>query len=163
MPYLIDSSALIEAKNVFYRFSFCPGFWDWISEQHSSGSICTIQKVESELKEGADQLATWATTAIPATFFIAPTAQVVTTQATVARWVSAHATYKPAEKARFLAKADPWLVAEALVNGQELITFEEVVPSNSKKVKIPNVAAQFGVNCVSLFDALELSGVQLNI
>jgi len=30
MPYLLDSNVFIEAKNKYYRFSLCPGFWDWL-------------------------------------------------------------------------------------------------------------------------------------
>jgi hypothetical protein len=161
MPYLLDSNAFIQAKNHFYRFSFCPGFWDWVLAHHGAGSIFSVEKVEDELKLVADQLADWVTNTAPNGFFVRPTAQVATAQGVVSRWVQAQAVYSTAEKARFLAKADPWLVAEAIEGGFEIITFEEMVPPNSSKVKIPNVAANFGVNCVSLYDVIEASGAQL--
>lgn len=163
MAYLMDSNSFIQSKNLFYRFSFCPGFWDWIAGQYGAGVLFSVEQIETELKDGNDELADWVENSAPEGFFVAPSEQVATTQAVVSRWVSAQPTFSAAEKARFLGKADPWLIAEAIANGHEVITFEELVPSNSSKVKIPNVANNFGVNCVSLFDVLEQSGVQLKL
>lgn len=163
MACLMDSNAFIQAKNHFYRFSFCPGFWDWIATHHNGGSLFSVEKVAEELKDGNDELATWVDATAPPGFFVAPTAQVVTTQGVVARWVQAQATFSPSEKARFLGRADPWLIAEAIENGHEIITFEDLVPANSSKVKIPNAAANFGVQCANLYDVLEASGAQLRI
>lgn len=160
MEYLMDSSALIQAKNQFYRFSFCPGFWDWVAAEHAKGALFSIAKVKEELEDGKDDLANWAVKVIPASFFIGPTAAVVTTQGVVSQWVNAQASYSPQEKARFLSKADPWLVAEAIQNRRQIITFEDLVPPNSTKVKIPNVANNFGVQTVNLYDVIEASGAQ---
>ncbi len=163
MAYLLDANAFIQAKNHFYRFSFCPGFWDWVLAHHGTGAIFSVEKVEVELKQGADDLADWVTGTAPNGFFLPPSPQVVTTQGVVSRWVNAQPGYSPPEKARFLSKADPWLIAEAIESGHEIVTFEELVPPNSTKVKIPNVAANFGVNCASLYDVLENSGAQLRL
>ncbi len=163
MPYLIDSSAFIQAKNMFYRFSFCPGFWDWIASEHGKGALFSVQKIKEELEDGTDQLAIWAKTVIPGGFFIAPSADVVTTQGVVSQWVNAQAVYSPTEKAKFLSKADPWLIAEAIQGNHEIITFEDLVPASSTKVKIPNVANNFGVKTVSLYDILEATGCLLKV
>jgi hypothetical protein len=163
MAYLMDSNAFIQAKNQFYRFSFCPGFWDWIAGEHSRANLFSVEMVETELKQGSDELAEWVSNDAPGGLFITPSAAVATTQGVVARWVNAQKVYAPSEQARFLSRADPWLIAEAIERGHEIITFEEIVPPNSSKVKIPNVAANFGVKCVSLFDALEVSGMQMRL
>lgn len=163
MAYLMDSNALIQAKNQFYRFTFCPGFWDWVATEHAKGALCSIEKVKAELEDGQDELANWAAKVIPAPFFVRPTAQVVTTQAVVSQWVNAQPIYSPHEKAKFLSKADPWLVAEAIQNKHQIITFEEQVPANSTKVKIPNVATNFGVKTLNLYDVIEASGARLRL
>lgn len=163
MAYLMDSNALIQAKNQFYRFSFCPGFWDWIAAEHAKEALFSIAKVKEELEERADELSNWAGKVIPSSFFIRPTAEVVTTQAVVSRWVNAQAAYSPQEKARFLSKADPWLIAEAIQHGHQIITFEELVPPSSSKVKIPNVATNFGIQTFSLYGVIEASGAQLRL
>lgn len=163
MTYLLDSNAFIQAKDKFYRFSFCPGFWDWLSDGYHRSLLSSIQMVEVELKTRQDELTDWVASTAPQGFFVAPSPEVVTTQSVVTRWVHAQATYTPTEKARFLSKADSWLIAEAIENQREIITFEEMVPANSTKVKIPNVAANFGVKCASLFDVLEASGVTMHL
>lgn len=163
MAHLLDASAFIQAKNSFYRFSFCPGFWEWILLEHRKTNLFSVQRVERELKERQDELASWVGDEVPAGFFVAPTVEVATAQGVVARWVHAQPGFSGPEKARFMSKADPWLIAEAIEHGYEIVTFEEMVPANSTKVKIPNVATNFGVKCVSLFDVLEASGVRMGI
>jgi hypothetical protein len=162
MAYLMDSNAFIQAKNQFYRFSFCPGYWDWIAQEHGAGRLFSVEKVEEELKERADELSEWAQNTAPAGFFVAPSLQVATTQAVIARWVNAQ-PFAQDEKVRFLGGTDPWLIAEAIDSGRTIITFEQLVPANSSKVKIPNVAANFGAQWASLYDAIELSGAQLRL
>ncbi len=163
MAYLMDSNAFIQPKNQFYRFTFCPGFWDWIVAEHAKGMLFSVGKIEAELREGQDELADWVGKVIPSSFFIQPSQAVVTTQAVVAQWVNAQSIYPQLEKAKFLGKADPWLVAEAIQSGHQIITFEELVPSNSTRIKIPNVALNFGVKTLSLFDVLEKSGAVLHL
>lgn len=160
MAFLMDSNALIQAKNHFYRFSFCPGFWDWIVSEHAKSALFSIQKVKDELGDGRDELAQWARNGIPGSFFLGPSAEVVTTFGVVSQWVTAQPGYSSHEKAKFLSKADPWLVAEAIQNKHHIITFEELVPENSTKVKIPNVARNFGIATVSLYDVIDSSGTQ---
>ena len=131
--------------------------------EHSTDNLRSVKKVKEELAEVVDELSAWASKAIPPTFFIDPDHEVVTTQGVVARFVNAHPRWSPAEKAKFLAKADPWIVAQAIVDGRQIITFEDLVPDNSTKVKIPNVAANFGVVCTNLYDVIEASGAKFKI
>ncbi len=30
MRYLLDANVFIEAKNLYYAFDICPGFWTWM-------------------------------------------------------------------------------------------------------------------------------------
>jgi hypothetical protein len=60
MTYLIDADVLIEAKDRHYAFDFCPGFWDWILQQHALKVVFSVKAVGDELKAGNDQLAAWA-------------------------------------------------------------------------------------------------------
>ena len=36
MAYLVDSNVVIQAKNLYYGFDFCPAFWDWIDRAHAA-------------------------------------------------------------------------------------------------------------------------------
>ncbi len=37
--YIIDSDVLISAKNSYYSFEICPGFWDSLIKHHQSGEV----------------------------------------------------------------------------------------------------------------------------
>src|SRR6516162_5390261 len=60
MPYLLDSNVFIEAKNKYYQFSLCPGFWDWLIRENANGKIFSHDSVLSELARFGDDLSQWA-------------------------------------------------------------------------------------------------------
>lgn len=60
MPYVLDANTLIQAKNEYYAFDICPGFWDWIDTATASGDISSIEPIADELRKGKDDLAAWA-------------------------------------------------------------------------------------------------------
>ncbi|MET0172358.1 MAG: DUF4411 family protein [Agrobacterium vaccinii] len=62
--------------------------------------------------------------------------------------------FKDSAVEKFLAKADPWLIAKAMTIGATIITHEVVEPLSKRRVPIPNVCQVFGVPCVNTFDAL---------
>jgi hypothetical protein len=61
----------------------------------------------------------------------------------------------------FLAKADPWVIAHALVNNGIIVTQERREAPSYPKPKIPNVADYFGVKSVDTFEFLDRLGVKL--
>lgn len=48
--YLVDSNVLITAKNGYYSFAICPGFWDWILSAHAAGRLSSNKHVYREPK-----------------------------------------------------------------------------------------------------------------
>ena len=58
--YLLDANVFIEAKNRYYGFNFCPGFWDWLIRQNAVGKVASIDKVKGELLKQEDKLSAWA-------------------------------------------------------------------------------------------------------
>jgi hypothetical protein len=60
MMYLLDANVFIEAKNRYYGFELCPGFWDWLEVAHDGDVVVSIEKVRDELDDGADELTAWA-------------------------------------------------------------------------------------------------------
>ncbi|MFQ5827189.1 MAG: DUF4411 family protein, partial [Dehalococcoidia bacterium] len=53
----------------------------------------------------------------------------------------------------FLSGADPWVIAHAKALGGRVVTFEKPEPISTKP-KLPDVAGEFGVKCISLWDML---------
>jgi hypothetical protein len=72
--FLIDSNVFIQAKDMYYRFDFCSGFWAWVKTAHAAGHVYSCKKVLSELAAGPpnDPAHTWATS-LPPGFFIEDT------------------------------------------------------------------------------------------
>lgn len=162
MTYLLDSNTFIQAKNDFYRFSFCPGYWDWIIDGYYRGQIFSTEHVRQELLRLQDELADWIKTAVPAGIFIKGSDASLRTYSDIVRWVSNREMYKQEHKARFLSGADPWLIAEAMNGNHTVVTFEKSQPIAST-VKIPDVAKAFGVPTLRVYDVLELTGQKLTL
>lgn len=59
MKYLLDSNVFIEAKNRYYAFDVCPGFWDWMDHVVAGGDVLSLAMVREELLAGNDELAKW--------------------------------------------------------------------------------------------------------
>jgi hypothetical protein len=153
MKYLFDSNVFIEAKNRYYAFDICPGFWDWIDHvvQSDAGSIIPVR---DELCDGGDELAAWIVARRDHPCFL-PVDDDDTQEvfASIAAHVQAE-PYKDPAKAKFLAKADPWLIAKARVEGATVVTHEVLAASATARVPIPNICNHFGVQYVNTFDVL---------
>ena len=44
-PLLLDANPLIEAKNRYYAFDICPGFWTSILTQHAEKRVFSIDRI----------------------------------------------------------------------------------------------------------------------
>jgi hypothetical protein len=157
--YLLDANAYIEAKNHYYRMTVCPGFWDWMDLQFASGQVASIRMVFDELSNYGDALSEWVKIRQP--HFVEvddETTQEVFTE--IAQFVVEHPDYTEPHVSKFLAVADPWLIAKAKTLGATVVTHEVLVPSGSKKVKIPNICREFDVDFCNTFDLLEAVAAQ---
>lgn len=70
--YLLDSDVFIAAKNTYYSFDICPGFWKALMHQHGIGSVYSISRVRNELLVGSktEDLHQWVSNEVPAEFFL---------------------------------------------------------------------------------------------
>jgi hypothetical protein len=57
MAYVIDTSVLIDAKDFYYGFELCPGFWEWLDQEIAAGEVMSIARVRTELLVREDELA----------------------------------------------------------------------------------------------------------
>lgn len=159
MKYIIDANALIDAKNFYYRFATCPGFWDWM-DTAVQGEFGTVDHVVGELLKGNDELAAWFKARKGVSWIAATNGKATQDKfSLVAAWVVASGK-KQAEQDKFLAGADPWLLAHAMATKATLVTMETVKASQSKKLSLANACAHFGVPAIKTWDLLELLTVQ---
>lgn len=158
MVYLLDADVFIQAKNTYYRFEFCPAFWDWIKRAHDRGAVYSVRKVRDQLLEGRDELSTWAME-LPSSFFWEPGQVAKNGISRVGTWVD-QADYDQHAKDKFIQDADHYLVGTALAEGCTVVTHEVPSPGGRKKIKIPDVCAEFEVKCITMFDLLQKEGAR---
>ncbi|MES2708754.1 MAG: DUF4411 family protein [Verrucomicrobiota bacterium] len=153
MAYLLDANTFIEAKNGYYHFEVCPGFWDWILAGKEAGRVFSIARVGQELNAGTDALSQWAVKEA-AGLFLAADEGTVLEMKKVVNWVMSQ-PYDEKNRAGFFSKADPLLIAHALAHGHTVITHETKVNAESRKVKVPNVCDALGVRWMHSFKMLQ--------
>lgn len=157
--YWLDSNVLMEAHHRYYSFDIAPGFWTSLEVHAKSDALRSPQNVLDEITEQKDVLATWAK-ALGGELFVQAGKDEQLAVGTISQYVLGK--YPQSAANVFLGKADPWVIAHALINQGTVVTQEVRVDANSKKVKIPNVCDQFKVPCINTYDLLRRLKVKLN-
>lgn len=157
MRYCCDSNVLITANNTYYPVDVFPVFWEWLLQRHDD--VGTISWVYRELmdKVGGDNLSDWASEHKDSGFFRSDddSEEIQMRYAEIVNFVDGMVVPPPEQKAHFLDKADPWIIAYASVRGCTVVTLEQLVSADSKKIKIPNVCREFEVPYMNTFDMLK--------
>ena len=163
--YLVDSDVFITAKNLYYSFDICPGFWKSVLHHHREGRVFSVDRVRGELLAGrkTEDLVRWVREEVPEGFFVqVDTDAVARAYTDIMMWVQRHPKYFDHAKAKFATGADGWLVAYARVHGATIVTNEQSAPESRKEVKLPNVCDRFGVRCDSTFAMLRALNVHFD-
>ena len=163
--YLVDSDVLITAKNLYYAFDLCPGFWKSLLHYHGEGRVFSVDRVRNELLVGRsdEDLFRWVKNDVPEEFFLpVDTDEVARVYTEIMMWVQRHPGYFDQAKAKFATGADGWLVACAQVRGATVVTSEQPAPASRRDVKLPDVCDEFKVPRQSTFVMLRALGVRFD-
>ncbi|MEO8495969.1 MAG: DUF4411 family protein [Planctomycetota bacterium] len=153
--YVLDANPFIEAKNRYYGFDICPGFWTSLVTQHEAKRVFSIDRIRDELVQQDDEIKQWIEDRAPQTFFKKTEVQaVVDVFQRMMNWVYSEVQFTDAAKTEFASVADGWVIAYAVVNGLIVVTHEEYAPDAKRKVPIPNVCIEFDVEYVNTFEML---------
>lgn len=155
MTYLIDTSCLIDCKNDYYPFVFCPAFWDWLEQQNENWNVFSVEQCCEELKKGQDELAAWAKR-LEATFFLKPDDAVMFCMSEVTEHVES-LSHERHIKDRFMGSGDPLLVAHALAYKYTIVTHES---RDKNQLKIPSICTLLNIKYATIFDAIRDSKAQ---
>lgn len=158
VKYILDANIFIEAKNRYYAFNLCPGFWDSLLHHNSMGNLESIDRVGKELLEGKDNLATWSKKS-PDFFASTDSALVTTAYRDIIQWVQSQERFFDAARSEFSSGVDAWVIAYAKANNAIVVTQEASAPKSRKEVKIPDVCKHFNVKCTDTFDMLQKLGI----
>jgi hypothetical protein len=160
VAYVLDANVFIEAKNRYYAFDICPGFWEWLVTEQAKGQIMSVERIRDELVGGEDELSQWTKT-LDRSFFSQPDAKLLDPLAKLASWVGSR-QYRPAAVSEFLDSADYYLIATAMAHGHSVVTHE--TPSDGiKRVKIPEPCIAHGVEVINPFTMLRRLGVRFSV
>jgi hypothetical protein len=154
--YVLDTNVFVQAHRRHYAFDICPGFWDCLIYHHETGRIVSIDRVRDEILAG-DALETWAKDSAPPSLFAATAdAAVVQNYKDMVRWVNANSQFNSEAKTDFAHVADAWLCAYAKAKAQHVVvTHEELSPQAKRRIPIPSVCRQFGVDYIDPFTMLK--------
>lgn len=154
MAYLLDTNIFIQAKNEYYGFDLCPGFWDWLEQQNETSKVFSIAPVQGELVNGGDELANWAKEQ-GSKFFLPFDQEASLVMGEVSQWVQ-DGDYREDAKREFLSVADPLLVAFAKAHEYTVVTHEVFNPEQPgrRKIKIPAACHIFNVPHIRTFEML---------
>lgn len=155
--YLVDSDVFITAKNLYYAFDLCPGFWESLIHHHRQGRVFSVDRVRGELLAGrkTEDLVQWVKHDVPAGFFVEVDSDEVTASYTeIMVWAQRNPQYFDYARAKFATGADGWLVAYARVHGATVITNEQSAPESRREIKLPDVCEQFNVEYDTTFAML---------
>lgn len=155
--YIVDSDVFITAKNLYYSFEICPGFWDSLIHYHSKGRINSIDRVKSELLAGrkTEDLVLWVKNDVPDEFFLDTDGEgVSSTYTDIMLWVQRSTQFFDNAKAQFATSADGWLVAYAKVHNAVVVTNEQPRAEAKSRVPLPNICEAFEVTYLNTFAML---------
>lgn len=159
--YFLDTNVFIQAQNGPYSIDIVPAFWDWLDREVEVGNISSSTMVYQELTAGNDDLAAWSKDRKDSNLFQSPSVDAQLAFTSISAYVVRN--YEPAEANAFLSGADPWVIAQAKAGNMNVVTMEKLVGVNSKKVKIPNVCAQFEVQWLDTYQLLRELGARFRL
>ncbi|NEQ51014.1 MAG: DUF4411 family protein [Leptolyngbya sp. SIO3F4] len=152
MAYLLDANIFIQAKNEYYGFDLCPGFWNWLEQKSKAGEVFSIENVKKELTDGQDELSDWAKQK-NSDFFLPFDAHAGVIMGSISDWVQ-NSDYKDNAKRDFLSVADPWLIAYAKAHNHTVVSHEVFNPLERRRIRIPVVCNAFQVPYLRTFAML---------
>jgi hypothetical protein len=165
-PFVLDSDVFIAAKNAYYAFEICPGFWKGLLQTHARGRVRSIDRIKAELLSGSkeEDLVKWVKKEVPKGFFHDSNSnQISAAFADIMLWVQQSTQYFDRAKAKFATEADGWLVAYSMVHGTVVVTNEQPRPGSRNRVLLPDVCGQFNVNYKDTFVMLRELSIQFDI
>lgn len=157
--YCLDANVLIQAWQKYYNPDFCPDYWKLLNELGTKDIIFIPEMAYNEIVRTEDDLSKWLKESkIP----------IKKINETVANNLKNIYSSNPSHKflvdnTRNRSLADPWIIAHAITENAIVVTKEDKITSvSSKKIKIPNVCENMGINWINDFDLVKELNIQFS-
>lgn len=155
IKYILDTNVFVQAKNLYYQFHFCPGFWDWLCKLNPNGFL-SIKNVYDEICYTNDELKEWVTK--QQSLFVDFDNRSATKISEIKKLLDKKQVPQY-QQTEFLSVADSFLVAFAMEHNCTIVTHEKLAANNQLcakgKVQLPSVAKELGVPCKTIFNVIK--------
>lgn len=156
--YVLDANVFIAAWHNYYPIDVYPGFWNCLERSLQQGAMLSIDKVRSEIKSPVE-INEWITGRCNNAFVSTKTNEIAMEFSKLQQWVQDNPQFQSAAKEGFAKIADGWLAAYALAHDCVLVTNEVYDPNAKRRVPLPNLCKEFGIeycNTVEMLRQLEV-------
>jgi len=166
MPrYWLDASVFITARDTMYGFDINTSFWTWMDQASRNGIVGAPRKVYTEIVDnvkGTDDLGRWVKARRKNGLCIEPDSKTIQALKAVSSYVfKENGRYEYPFALDFVRGADPYVIAAAIADGGTIVSQETDRHPLAKRVRIPDVCEQFGVECVKVWEMLRNLKVKL--
>lgn len=152
MIYLLDANVLIDANRDYYPIDRVPEFWGWLVHQGTGGAVKIPLEIYEEVRDGTDQLATWAKDdATEVALLLEEAADPGLVSQITEQGYANDLTDDEIEK----VGRDPFLMSYALSDlaNYTIVTTEVSKPKRIRANRhVPDVCQTFGIRCRDTFE-----------
>lgn len=159
--YLIDANILITPYESYYPFDLAPSFWRQLDPILQHPQVAILDVAKDEVLKGEDHLSNWIKSLSGLNVCSRKDGQVTSKYGEILTYLQNSKVYNEKAVREWSRNevADGWLIAAASTYNYIIVTFEKHLPLgalNEKnpcgKPKIPDVADQFRVHYIDLFE-----------
>lgn len=160
--YLVDTNFIGELETIYPGDVF-PTLWVQLEHRLFVPDVCFHEEVHTELRNWKHPRLNWYLNHVTPGQILASDREELDAYQAVSKWVVGkhQPPYKSSAVDAFLNVADSWIVASAHRHRATIVTNEKPAPESKRKIKIPDVAAQFNVPCINTLDFLRVLNVRI--
>ena len=159
--FLVDTNFLGTAETLYPEDVF-PTFWRELERTLFTGDVFFHSSVDTELKKWSHPRLNWYLKNVDQPKQILhPDGDEINAYREVTEWADNHPTYNHSAATTFLNAADSWLVASGARYGYTIVSNEKPAPNSVSKIKIPDAADAFQVECVTLLEFLRIRRIKV--
>lgn len=166
--YILDANTFITPYKQYYQFDFAPSFWEQFAPAIVKPEIKILNVVYNELMATDDELSKWIKAVSNLKKISIADDEIAKNYGEVLNYIRDCGFYKERALRNWSDKkiADPWIIAAAMKYEAVIITFERSVgelstKNKTNKIKIPDVAQNFGIKCQNLYDFIRAMKIKL--
>ena len=154
--FVLDTNVFIEAHRRYYAQDLCPGFWECLTHYCREQRLLSIDRVRDEIFAPSvpDALVDWVNQAPSGLFVSSADLLVSHAYKEMLHWVQRNGQFLPEAKMEFAEVADGWVAAYARVHNAVVVTQELFRANVRRRVPLPNVCREFGVDYRDTFEML---------